>query len=293
MGIYLLLWLMTSFINGNFGLLLLLLVEGLCRTRNRDSNSLCIMEIKEALVELRKEKKRKFDQTLDLVVNLKNFDVRKEALNTFVSVPHGSEKKLAGFFTKRSKLIDSITEADFVKYKDLKDIKKLAKKYDAFIAVAPMMGKVATKFGRVFGPMNRMPSPQAGIIPKDDDEVIKMMIEKMNKSIRVKNKEMAIKLPVGKESMSDDELAENVAAVLKGLEKALPRGRDNVKEVLVKFTMGSPVAIGDSKTKSSGDSKSKIVGDSKAKLSGDSSQSDGDLASGKVDEKLGGKNNGK
>jgi len=249
------------------------------------------MEIKEALVELRKEKKRKFVQTLDLVVNLKNFDVRKEALNTFVNVPHGGEKKLAGFLTKGSGLIDSITEADFVKYKDLKDIKKLAKKYDAFIAVAPMMGKVATKFGRVFGPMNRMPSPQAGIIPKEDDEVIKMMIGKMNKSIRVKNKEMAIKLPVGKESMSDDELAENVAAVLKGLEKALPRGRDNVREIILKFTMSAPVSLseGGSKIKSSGGSQSKIVGGSKVKLSGDSSQSDGDLASGKVDENLGAK----
>jgi large subunit ribosomal protein L1 len=205
------------------------------------------MEIKAALAELRNEKKRKFVQTVDLVMNLKNFDVRKEALNTFVEVPHGSEKKLAAFFTKRSKLIDTITEEDFVKYKEMKDIKKLAKKYDAFIAVAPMMGKVATKFGRVFGPMNRMPSPQAGIIPKEEEEMVKMMIVKMNKSLRVKNKEMAIKLPVGKESMSDDELAENIAAAIRGLEKRLPRGKDNVKEVLIKFTMTKPIAVVEAK----------------------------------------------
>ena len=97
------------------------------------------MEIKEALAELRKEKKRKFVQTVDLVMNLKNFDVRKEALNTFVSMPHSNEKKLAAFLTRRSKIIDTIIEDDFVKYKELKDAKKLAKKYDAFIAVAPMM----------------------------------------------------------------------------------------------------------------------------------------------------------
>ena len=139
------------------------------------------MEIKKAIEELRKEKKRKFVQTFDLIVNLKNFDVRKEALNTFVSVPHGIERKLAGFLTKRSGLVDSITEADFVKYKDLKDIKKLAKMYDAFIAVAPMMGKIATKFGRVFGPMGRMPSPQAGIIAVESDDAIKEMVEKMNR----------------------------------------------------------------------------------------------------------------
>lgn len=205
------------------------------------------MEIKAALVELRKEKKRKFTQTVDLVMNLKNFDVRKEALNTFIQVPHGSEKKLAAFFQKRSKLIDTITEEDFVKYKEMKDIKKLAKKYDAFIAVAPMMGKVASKFGRVFGPMNRMPSPQAGIIPKEEDAMVTAMIDKMNKSIRVKNKEMAIKIAVGKEDMSDDEIAENVEAAIKGLKKALPRGNDNVKEVLIKFTMTKPIAIVEAK----------------------------------------------
>ena len=226
------------------------------------------MEVKKALEELRKEKKRKFDQTLDLIVNLKNFDVRKEALNSFVSVPNGGDKKLAGFFLKRSSLIDTITEADFVKYKDLKDIKKLAKRYDGFIAVAPMMAKVATKFGRVFGPMGRMPSPQAGIVPKEDDDMVKMMIGKMNKSIRVRNKEMAIKLGVGKESMSDYDLAENVEAVLKGLEKLLPRGQDNVREVLLKFTMTAPISIGDTRLKverglaSPGDSQPSVDGDS-------------------------------
>ena len=70
-----------------------------------------------------------------------------------------------------------------------------------------------------------------------------MMIEKMKKSIRVKNKEMSIKLAIGKESMSDDALAENVAAVIKGVEKALPRGRDNVKYVMVKFTMTKAITI--------------------------------------------------
>ena len=205
------------------------------------------MEIKKALAELRKEKKRKFVQSMDLVMNLKNFDVRKEALNTFVLVPHPSEKKLAAFLTKRSKLIDSILEEDFVKYKELKDIKKIAKKYDAFIAVAPMMGKIATKFGRVFGPMNRMPSPQAGIIPQESDEMIKGVIEKMKKSVRVKNKEAAIKLVIGKENMSDEDLEENITEIIKGLEKVLPRGRDNVKEVLIKFTMTKPITIMEAK----------------------------------------------
>jgi large subunit ribosomal protein L1 len=205
------------------------------------------METIKSIQELRKEKKRKFNQSVDLIVNLKNFDVRREALNTFIFVPHGSEKRLAAFFTKRSKFIDTITEEDFVKYKELKDLKKLAKKYDAFLAVAPMMGKVATKFGRVFGPMNKMPSPLSGIIPVEDDEAIKAMVEKMTKAIRIKNKEMSIKIAVGKESMKDDELATNIDTALKELEKKLPRGRDNIKDVLVKFTMTKSIKAGDRK----------------------------------------------
>jgi len=201
------------------------------------------MEVKKALAELREGKKRKFDQTVDLIINLKNFDVRKEALNTFVFVPHGMEKKLAAFFSKRTDLINTITEEDFVKYKDTKDIKNLAKKYDAFLAVAPMMGKVATKFGRVFGPINKMPSPLAGIVPKEDDVMIEAMIDKMKKAIRVKNKEMSIKVRVGKESMSDKDLVENIDAAVVELTKKLPRGNDNVKDVLVKFTMTKPVVV--------------------------------------------------
>ncbi|HDL02236.1 MAG TPA: hypothetical protein ENH20_00195 [Candidatus Pacearchaeota archaeon] len=199
------------------------------------------METIKAIQELRKEKSRKFVQSVDLVVNLKNFDVRREALNTFIFVPHGSAKKIAAFFAKRSSKVDTITEEDFVKYKELKDMKKLAKKYDYFMAVAPMMGKIATKFGRVFGPMNKMPSPLAGIVPKEDDVMIDTMLDKMSKAIRIKNKEMSVKISVGKESMSDEDLAENIEVAVKELEKKLPRGRDNVKNVLVKFTMTKPV----------------------------------------------------
>jgi len=177
------------------------------------------------------------------------FDVRKEALNTFVTVKHPTEKKVAAFLTKRSSQVDTITETDFEKYRELKDIKKLAKKYDAFIAVAPMMSKIASKFGRVFGPMNKMPSPQAGIMSKEDDEMIKVMIKKVGGVVKIRNKEMAVKLAVGKESMNDEQLKENIEGILKDLEKKLPRGRENVKEVLIKFTMTAPIAIVEKKVR--------------------------------------------
>jgi len=198
------------------------------------------MEMKtlpEALKDLREEKKRKFSQSVDLIVNLRNFDVRKEALNTFLTFPHPTEKRVAAFLSKRSKVVPTITEEDFVKYKETKDVKNLADQYDFFIAAAPMMSKVATKFGRVFGPMNKMPSPQAGIVTSEDDAAIESMARKMKSMVRIRNKEMSIKLSVGKEEMGDKELEENIESILTQLEGKLPRGKECIKDAMVKFTM--------------------------------------------------------
>ncbi|MFW9951626.1 MAG: hypothetical protein ACFFKA_16040, partial [Candidatus Thorarchaeota archaeon] len=57
-----------------------------------------------------------FGETL-ITNNLQNIDVRKEGLNTFINLPHPSEKKIAAFLTKKSGAIDTITENDFVKYR--------------------------------------------------------------------------------------------------------------------------------------------------------------------------------
>ena len=50
-------------------------------------------DLQKALIELRKGKERKFDQTVDLIVNLQKFDLKKNQVNTFVSVPHKIKDK--------------------------------------------------------------------------------------------------------------------------------------------------------------------------------------------------------
>jgi len=201
------------------------------------------MNIQTALEKLRQGKKRKFAQTLDLSISLQYFDVRKEALNTFVTLPHTRPKRVAGFFTKRFKGVDVITEEDFSRYKDVKDMKKLAKKYDFFMASAPMMGKIATKFGRVFGPLGKMPSPQAGIIPKEEEAAVTAMRKKMDSVVRVKHKEAVIKLPVGKEDMPDADLIQNIETAIAAIKEKLPRKNENIKRITIKFTMSAPEVI--------------------------------------------------
>lgn len=198
-----------------------------------------------AIKELRKsENKRKFDQTVDLIINLKNFDVRREAFNLFVPLPHKvKDKKIAGFFEKDSGLIDVIKQNDFVRYKDKKDIKKLVKKYDAFVANAKLMPAIATAFGRVLGPAGKMPSPQSGILPSEDENIIKSMINKINCTVRVIVKEPSIKVGIGKESLSDENLLKNILAAYTKIVETLPKKQENVRDIKIKLTMDNPVRV--------------------------------------------------
>ncbi|MFZ1970879.1 MAG: hypothetical protein WAU65_01725 [Candidatus Nanoarchaeia archaeon] len=201
-------------------------------------------ELKKALTELRKKEQRKFNQTLDLVINLQKFDVKKDSVNLFVQLPHKiKSKKICAFLTSKHKDLDTVTEADFKKYSDKKELKKLESSYDFFISQAILMPKVATVFGRVLGPSGKMPSPQLGIVQSAEDKSIEELKEKIDHIVRIKSKEPSIKLAIGKQNMKDEELVENIMSIYNSLLKALPKSNDNIKNVEIKFTMTKPQKI--------------------------------------------------
>ena len=201
-------------------------------------------DLKKALAELRKAKERKFDQTVDLVINLQKFDPRKNSINLFINLPHKvKDKKIAGFFEVANKNVETITQIEFKKYNDKKALKKLVKKFDFFIAQASLMPKVATTFGRALGPAGKMPSPQLGILMNVNDKAISELKEKINTSLKIRTKEASIKVPVGKQSMSDNDILENIDSVYSAIVKALPREKENIKNIEIKFTMTKPQKI--------------------------------------------------
>jgi len=202
-------------------------------------------KILKAIKQLRKtEIKRNFDQTIDLIINLKNFDVRRDAFNSFIPVPNKvKEKKVAEFFEKKSGLIETIKKDDFARYKEKKDMKKLIKKYDFFVANAKLMPAVATAFGRILGPVGKMPSPQLGILPSEEENMIKAILSKINSTVRVRVKEPSIKIGIGKESLTDEQISQNVLAVYHGILENLPKKTENIKSVLIKFSMDKPVRV--------------------------------------------------
>ena len=202
------------------------------------------MEVKQALAELRKLEKRKFEQSVDLLVSLKGIDPKKDNISAIVNLPHKiKEKKICGFLTKKSDIVKTITNLDFPKYKDKKNLKNLVKEFDFFIAAAPLMPAVATTFGKVLGPAGKMPSPQLGILPIEDEKAIKLMLDKISNSIKLKVKEAALKVSVGKESMTDDAIIANINAIYNGLVNVLPVKKDNVRKIMIKFTMSKPIQV--------------------------------------------------
>ena len=215
-------------------------------------------EILKAIKKARElSKKRKFDQTFDLIINLHKLNIKKpeENINTFVVLPQGKGKK-----SKICALVDkeletqakgicdkTITKDEFKTYNDKKKLKKLANEYDYFIAQANLMVDIAKFFGKVFGPKGKMPNPKAGCIvpPKTD---LKAIYGKLYRTVRIQTKnEQTVKCPVGTESMKDEQIQENILIVYNAVLSALPREIQNIKNVMIKLTMGSVIILGEEK----------------------------------------------
>ena len=202
------------------------------------------MELKQAIAELRKQEKRNFSQGIDLIINLKGIDVKRDNIATIVTIPHKvKDKKVCGFLTKKSELVKTVTQPDFQKYKEKKPLKQLVKEYDFFIAAAPLMPSVATTFGKILGPAGKMPSPQLGVLMKEDDVAIKQLLERISTAVKIRVKEPSIKVSLGKESMKDEQLTENFLALYNGIVAVLPTKKDNIRTIMIKTTMGKPLMV--------------------------------------------------
>ena len=207
-------------------------------------------DLEKALSELKKEKERKFNQTVDLIINLQKYDHKKNPLNLFISLPNKiKDKKICAFLETKNANVETITKIEFKKYSEKSELKKLVKKFDFFIAQASVMANVATSFGRVLGPVGKMPSPQLGILMNPNDKAINEVKDKINNSVKIRTKESCIKLAIGKQDMEDGKIVENILTVYNAILKVLPREKENIKNIEVKLTMSKPIKITENGTK--------------------------------------------
>ena len=199
--------------------------------------------------------KRNFKQSFDLIINLKGLDLKKpeHQVDTFVTLPYLRGKKIkvcalvgAELAEQAKNVCDfTVLSDDFERYKDKKEIKKLANSCDFFIAQVNIMPKVATAFGRIFGPRGKMPNPKAGcVVPPNAN--LKQLYEKLQKTVRLSAKiAPLVQCSIGSEDMDINEIAENGLAIYNSLLHVLPNEKHNVKDAYIKLTMGKPIKMGE------------------------------------------------
>ncbi len=218
------------------------------------------MEKQDILNALKKAKeisqKRNFKQSVDLIINFKGLDLKKpdNQVELYITIPFskGKKVKVCGLvgteLTNESKnsLDQTILTDEFDVYaKDKKLTKKLARQFDFFVAQANIMPKVATAFGRYFGPKGKMPNPKAGcVVPPNAN--LKALYERLQKTVKVSVKVSPIyQGMVGMEDTNDNEIVENVMTIYNTVMHSLPNGTHNIKNSYLKLTMGKPVKIGE------------------------------------------------
>lgn len=199
-------------------------------------------------------KKRNFKQKVDLIVNLKDIDLKKpeQQVEFFLKLHYskGRESKICALIgpeleqKAKSACDNTIVVDDFDKYsKDKKISKKLCNSYDFFIAQANIMPKVAATFGRIFGPRGKMPNPKAGCVVTDKTD-LNALCENLKKTIKISVKtSLIIQLIIGNEEMKDEEIADNAYNIYEQLIHYLPNEKHNIKSVFLKLTMSKPIRV--------------------------------------------------
>ncbi len=199
---------------------------------------------------LKSDKERKFVETVEVAINLRDVDLQnpQKRINAEVALPHGRGRpsRVAVFAQGEmavisKKIVDTVLGPEQIDElsENKREAKKLADKFDFFVAETGLMATIGKSLGVVLGPRGKMPRP----IPPQAD--IERIIKSLTNLVPVRSKDRpTFHVPFGNVSMSHDQLAENLETILKRVESTLDRGSDNISSIWVKTTMGKSVRLG-------------------------------------------------
>ena len=212
---------------------------------------MCVMVTEVQLVEVIKEakaatKQRKFKQSIELIMNFKDIDVKKGfALNEVIQLPKTNSPATVcimatGDMGQKAKKANAdlvIGTDELEKFAtDKRESRKFINKYDFFLADTQVMPIVGKTLGQLLGPRGKMPTPVPFNAP------IESFLERFRSSIKVRSRaSLSLSCKIGDETMEDVDLATNAHAVLSAVEKKLPNGEKNIRRIMIKTTMGKPV----------------------------------------------------
>ena len=189
--------------------------------------------IEKLIPEIKKNCTTKFDESLDLNLQINNKQKKSEInLRTVVNLPAGSGKKIkvAVVCEETKSKIAKDAGADIVGGEEfIEKIKSGELNFEKLICTPSMMVKLS-KLGKVLGPKGLMPNPKLGTVT---DDLNKAVSNAKSGQAEIKNdKDGNLGLSLGKKSFSDEKIIQNFNAVLDVLEKE--KGNQTIKGDLIK-----------------------------------------------------------
>lgn len=202
--------------------------------------------VQEAIEVLKKLPKRKFNEAVDLAVNL-GVDPRKsdQAVRGSIVLPKGTGKtiRIAVFTSSANAEKAKQAGADLVGLEDLAEQVKGGKiDFDVLLATPDAM-KVVGQLGQILGPRGLMPNPKDGTVTMDIANAVKNA--KIGQVRYRTDKAGVIHCTIGKVDFNSADLTENLDAVMGALKKAKPSTSKGIyiKKITLSTTMGPGLSL--------------------------------------------------
>ena len=202
----------------------------------------------EAVDLVKKTSFTKFDATIEVHLRM-GLDPRKadQQIRGTVQLPHGTGREIRVLVFAEGEDEKNALDAgaDFAGSDEL--VQKIQGgwfDFDVAVATPPMMSKVG-RLGKTLGPRGLMPSPKAGTVVPGAD--LGRVVEEL-KAGRVEyrlDRTANVHVPIGKASFSEEQLQENLAALMEAINQAKPAGAKGayVRKVALAATMGPGIKI--------------------------------------------------
>merc|ERR1712177_166609 len=203
--------------------------------------------LKDSVAELLKHsletKRRKFQETVDLQIGLKNYDPQKDKrFSGTVKLKHIPRRKFRVCVLgdqqhcdeAKSKGIACMSADDLKKLnKNKKEVKKLAKKYDAFLASESLIKQIPRLLGPGLNKAGKFPT----LLTHGDNMEDKVNDLKSTIKFQMK-KVLCLSVAIGHVGMDEDELVQNIHLAINFLVSLLKKHWQNVRSLYIKSTMG-------------------------------------------------------
>ncbi|KAG0065703.1 hypothetical protein BGZ89_008008 [Linnemannia elongata] len=208
-------------------------------SQNVNSSKIQVSAVRESVRQVKQqseEKKRNFVETVELQIGLKNYDPQRDKrFSGSVRLPNIPRPKMsAKEISMEYQSVDDLKKLN----KNKKQIKKLAKKYDAFLASEALIKQIPRLLGPGLHKAGKFPTPvtHADNIGEKADEIratIKFQLKKV----------LCLGVAVGHVDMSEDELLANIMMSVNFLVSLLKKHWQNVKTLFIKSSMNKPVRL--------------------------------------------------